>query len=115
MMPNSRRGQPDEREQRATRVERGGLVVARAGAVDGDGDGGEGDDGDVDEERRAPPELLEQRAGHDRAERSAGAGEADPDGDRPLPLLGREDGGDQRQRRRHHERRAGALHGPARR
>ena len=67
---------------------------------------------DVDEEHRAPPEVVEQQAADERPDRAAGAGEAGPDGDRPAPLVGREDVGEDRQRRRHDQRRADAHDRP---
>ena len=61
-----------------------------------------------DEEDRAPPELLEQRARHEDAEGAAGTGEAGPDADRLGALLRREHAGDRRQRAGHEERGAEA-------
>ena len=65
----------------------------------------------VDEEDRSPPEVVEQQAADDRAERDAEARGRGPDADRhrALARVG-EDADQQRQRRRHDERGAGAHH-----
>ena len=64
-----------------------------------------------DEEDRAPPELLEQRARHEDAERAAGTGEAGPDADRLGPFFRREHAGDGGQGAGHEERGAQAGEG----
>ena len=69
------------------------------------------DEGHVDEEDRAPPEVLEQQAGGDRAERTTDAGERRPDRDRLRALVEREAVHDDREGRRHDERGADAHHG----
>ncbi len=61
-----------------------------------------------DEEDRAPPELLEQRARDEDAERAAGTGEAGPDADRLGAFFRREHAGDGGQGARHEERSAQA-------
>ena len=108
------RAQPDDRQQRADRVERRLRAVLRLRHEHPPGDQGDGDDRQVDEEHRAPPEVLEQQARGDRPDGRAAAGDAGPDGDRLGPLPGREDVGQDRQRRRHDERRTDAHHGPGR-
>ena len=72
------------------------------------GDEPDHDDRQVHEEDRAPVEVLEQEAAGDRTERVADARDRGPHADRLAPLLGREDVGDDRQRRRHDERAADA-------
>ena len=106
------RAEPDDRQHRADRVERRCRGVLRLRHEDPPGDEGDGDDRQVDEEHRAPPEVLEQQAGRDRSERRAGPGDAGPQGDRLGPLPGREHVGQDRQRRRHDERRADAHDRP---
>ena len=65
---------------------------------------------DVDDERRAPPErgehppAGEQEPDEQRAERTTGAGEPGPHGDRLAPLVGGNIDERRRQRGRHHER-----------
>ena len=66
-------------------------------------------DRDVEQERRTPPEALEQRTRHDGPDGAARTCEAGPDGDRPTPLLGREHGGHGGERGRHDERRTEAC------
>ena len=63
---------------------------------------------DVEAEDRRPREPLEQDARGEQAEYAAAGGDADPRPDRLAALLGREDGGDHRQRHRHDQRRADA-------
>ena len=59
----------------------------------------------VDEEDRAPPEVLEQQAADHRADGAAGAGDRRPHADGPAPLTRvAEDVGEQRQRGRHDQR-----------
>ena len=67
----------------------------------------------VDQEHRAPPEVGEERAADQRPEAATGAGEARPDGDRLGAFVRREDVDQDRQRRRHDERRADAHHATA--
>jgi hypothetical protein len=66
------------------------------------------DDHDVNQEDRAPPEVLEQPATDDRAECETDSGESRPDRDRLTALFRREDVGQDRQRCRHHQRGADA-------
>ena len=63
---------------------------------------------DVEDEDRLPGEPLEQNARGEQAEHAAAGGDADPRPDRLAAFLGREDGGDHRQRHRHDHRRADA-------
>ena len=51
---------------------------------------------DVDEEHRAPPEVVEEQAAHDRPEREPGRAEHRPHPDRAGPLLGWVQPGDDR-------------------
>ena len=69
-------------------------------------------EGHVDQEHRPPPEVLQQEAAGHRADGGAGAGEAGPDGDGLGPFVGREDVGEDRQRRRHDQGGADAHDGP---
>ncbi len=94
-------GQADDRQAGADRVE--GLGVGVLGVGDQEPAGHESGDHqrDVDEEHRSPPEVLEQEATGDRADGRPGAGQAGPEGDGLGPLVGREDRGQDRQRRRH--------------
>ena len=59
------------------------LLVGTTNAPSTEGDDR---DGDVDRERRAPPEVLDQPAAEHQAERTAAAGDAGPDGDGLGPL-----------------------------
>ena len=108
------RAQPDDRQQRTDGVERSRLPVLRLRHEHGPGAKCEHDDGQVDEEDRPPPVVLEQQPGGERADRRAGPRDARPDGDRLGPLAGREDVGEDRQGRRHDERRADAHDRPGR-
>ncbi len=69
--------------------------------------------GHVDQEDRAPPEVLEQPAAGHRADGDSHAGHGGPDGDGlpPLPAVG-EHVGDDRQRGGHDQRAADAHQGP---
>jgi len=67
----------------------------------------------VDQEDRAPPEMIEQQAGDDRAENDAASEAAGPDADRGLAFLGVvEHVADQGQRRRHQRRGRHSQHRP---
>ena len=63
-------------------------------------------------EDRGPGEPLEQHAGREQAEDASAGGDAGPGADGLSALLGREDGGDDRQRDRHDERRTDAHQDP---
>src|SRR5918912_1279163 len=81
------------------------------------GDACGGDQGDdakrtAEREDRIPGEQLEQGSRDQQAEKGARAGNPGPDGNRPVALAGREDVGDDRQRRRHDRRGAEAHHRP---
>ena len=82
------RAERDDRQQRTERVERGVRRVLRLGdeqvAEHEPGD----DDRHVDDEHRAPPEVLEQEAAGDRSEADAERGHAGPDADGLAPLRG---------------------------
>ncbi len=69
----------------------------------------------VDQEDRSPPEMLQQEAADDRAERTADDRQRSPDrnGDVALALI-EEGHPDQGQRRRHHRRRADGKKRPGR-
>ena len=66
-------------------------------------------DGEVDEEDRAPGDLLGQPAADDRADRERDRRDAGPGADRLPALMRRERVGDDREGRGHHERRADPL------
>jgi hypothetical protein len=66
---------------------------------------------DVHEEDRRPVEPLEQQPARERPQPDAEGGQGCPDPDRLAALLGREDVGDDRQRRRHDHRRADSHQG----
>ena len=90
-----------DREARAGKVEPRRGHVARV-RHQGDGaDQRQRHDGHVDQEHAAPVEVLDQEAAGDRADRDADAGHRRPGGDRLRALLGREDVGQDRERRRH--------------
>jgi hypothetical protein len=76
-------------------------------------DRGERDDHDrdVDQEDRAPPEVAEQVAADDRADREAEHGRPGDGGDRLLPLLRCEQDGKHGKREGEDRRRADAEHG----
>ena len=63
----------------------------------------------VDEEHRAPPEMVEQVAADERPDRDAEPGHSRPDPDRAAPLVVGKDVGQDRERRRHDERAAESL------
>ena len=86
----------------------GAWIFSRDRDQEEAGDQRDHDDEHVDEEDRAPPEVLEQQAADDAADRDADPGETGPDRDRPRPLVRREHVRQDRQRRRHHERGADA-------
>ena len=90
-----------DRQGGADRVELFGVGVLRVRDQHPAGDEGAQHEGDVDEEDRSPPEVLEEEAAGHRADGGPGAGQAGPQGDGLGPLLGREDVGQDRQRRRH--------------
>ena len=102
------RGQAERGQRGAGQVDAVGLRVARLG--DEDAAGGEGEDGDrdVDEEDPVPVGVLDEPAARDRAERDAEAGDGRPGADRLRPLLGGEDGREDREGGRHDQRAADA-------
>ena len=112
------RPQQGDEARRSTaprRAGRGGGPSGRATAAAGTGPADEGDDAhrDVDEEHRAPPEVLQQEAADHRADGAAGAGDGGPDADGPAPLAWvAEDVGEQRQGGRHDQRGADAHERP---
>ena len=119
--PSVHRGLDDGEDQRAHRqhgqggtgqVERVPGRVARLGHQATAQHQGEHDHGDVDEEHRAPPEVLEQQARRNRADRRPGGAHPGPCRDGPGPFVGRESGGEAGQGRGHHERGAGAHQRP---
>ncbi len=95
--------QADDRQAGADQVERLLLRVLRPRDEPGAEHEGGDDHRHVDEEDRAPPEVLEQPAGGDGADGRATAGDAGPDRDGLRPFVGGEDVGEDRQRRRHDE------------
>ena len=104
----------DQQHQAEDGAEHADVVDPARGGVAGlrhqeeRGDQADGGDRDVDQEDRAPPEVGEQQAAEDRADRDADADGGGPDADGPGPLLRLEDVGDDRQRLRHHRRAAQA-------
>jgi hypothetical protein len=109
--PEEQRDEADCREQGAEHVEAWRVLVARLGDEQHDRDDRDDADWHVDEEDRSPPVVLEQVAANQRADRDAQAGHSCPQCDRPRPLVVTvEDVRDDRERRRHDERRAETLH-----
>ena len=72
-----------------------------------------GGHGQVEEEDRAPGDVLGQQAADDRADRQRERRDAGPGADRLAALVRREGVGDDRERGGHHERGADALDGAA--
>jgi hypothetical protein len=105
-------GEADDRQCGPAHVEAGLGGVPGLGQEPAAGDEREDDERDVDEQHRAPPEVLEQPAAGDRSDGDAEPGDAGPGGDGPRPLLRvGEQVGDDRQGRRHDEGGAEAEHG----
>ena len=92
---------------------RGASGVLRRRQQEPRPDQGHGDDGHVDEEDRAPREVLQQEAAEHGPEGTARTGGGGPHTDGPAPLLGVvEDVGEQRQGGRHDQRGTHAHRGP---
>ncbi len=90
----------------------GDRVLGFGKQLDSDDDQGD-HHGEVDQEDRAPPEVLEQGSTDDRADGRAGRGGGAPDADREAALLGVvEDVADQREGGRHQGRTGHAQQGP---
>ena len=105
-----------QREQRDRRCHESGQVEPLLGRVprlvdeDPRREDAEDSDRDVDVEDPAPVDVLGDRAADERAERERHRGYAGPDSDRSPALPRWERGGDDRQRRRVHQRCAHTLH-----
>ena len=80
--PEDERPDQDDREDAAEVVHRLGRLVHVRGHELERHDEGDADERQRHEEHRAPPELLEQRAGDERAERRDAAAERRPERDR---------------------------------
>ncbi len=78
------------------------MRIARLGHVGQDPADADDDDRHVDQEHRAPPEVLEQEPAEQRAEGDSAADGSRPDADGPAALGRREDHGDDRQGHREH-------------
>jgi hypothetical protein len=107
--PVDQRPEAEDRQHRTGPVERRLLGVAGGRQQHAAGDEGHDDHRHVDQEHRAPPEVLEQQPGGDRADGGAAAGDAGPHRDRLGALVGGEHVGEDRQGRGHHER-SGEAH-----
>ncbi len=81
---------PGRGHQRAQHVPRAVLAAARLGQQPAGQRQDHGHQRDVDQEDRAPPEVLDQEAADDRPGGGADRGDRgpDPDGERPLPAVG---------------------------
>ena len=90
-----------------------GRVARLAGGEEGDDHGADGDR-QVEEEDRAPGDVLGQRAADRRPDRERQRRDAGPQADRLAALSGRERRRDDRQGAGHHERAADALERAAR-
>ncbi len=101
--------QPGRRHQRADDVPGPGAVALGLGQQQPPHREADQHQRDVDEEDRAPPEVLQQEPAEQRPDRRAdrGHGAPDADGQRPLPPVG-EDLPQDRQRGRHDHRAADA-------
>jgi hypothetical protein len=106
------RDEADARQPRARPVQPPPQRVARLRDEPAARDERDRGERHVDDEDRAPPEVVEQHAADGGAERDAEAGRCRPQADRrgPLARVG-EDADEQRERRRHDQRRAGAHRG----
>ena len=103
---DAEQAEPAERE--AGQVELVGRAVGLAQAAAGERGEHEADR-HVEPEDPVPGDAVDDGAADERAERDAEAGDARPGADREAALLGRERGGEQRQRERRDDRGAGAL------
>jgi hypothetical protein len=103
------RDEPGERQDRSDGVEPRGALRVRGGDERASGDQRDDHDRDVDEEHRAPAEVLQQPAAEGRADGDGEAADPGPDADR-LDALARilEHVGEDRQRGRHDRGRADA-------
>ena len=112
-MPYTRAIRPTIDRTRPRGSSRPGVRVARLRDVGQDPADPDDDDRDVDQEHRAPPEVLEQEPAEQRPEGDRATDCRCPDADRLAALRGREDHGDDRQRHGQH-RRAADAHQPTR-
>ena len=106
--------QADHGEQHAEHVDPAGPRVTRLGDQQRHQDHAGNDHRHVDQEDRAPPEVLQQRAAEDRADRHGETDRTGPDPDGPTTLARVEDVGDDRQRHRHDGRAADPHQGAGR-
>ena len=104
--------QAERRQAQAERIEPATLRTARIRYDEGGADQAHGHDRQVDQEDRAPPEVVDQQTAEHRPCGDADAGGRGPDGDRAGPALGREDRTDDGHRGRH-DHRAADPHQPA--
>ncbi len=112
--PEDHREQPCGGRERADHVPGAAVAVAlRLGQQDPPDGQADQHQRDVDQEDRAPPEVLQQEAAEQRSDRGAhgGDGAPDADGERPLTAVG-EDLAQDRQRGRHDHRAADAEQRP---
>ncbi len=105
--------EPGDGQQRPDQVGPQRRVILGVGDQQEPGHDADHGDRHIDQEHRAPPEVDQQQAADDRAERDPDAAGARPEADRALPDSGlvehiRDDG----QRRRHDQRGADAHAGP---
>ena len=106
-------GEADGGEEGTDEVEAGRGGIGGVGHQQGCGDHPDDDHRHVDEEHRAPPEVLEQQAAGDGTHGDADACYTGPYPDGLLPLVGLdEDVGEDRERRRH-DQRSPHAHEPA--
>ena len=101
-------GQPGGAQGCTGQVQPGAGAVTRLGDEQQPRDQRDQDDRHVDPEDRRPGVVLQQQPADDRPERDADRGAAGPDRDGPALLRRREDDLDDRQGRRHDQRRADA-------
>ena len=106
--------QADDRQYDAQEVESGPVRVTRFGDDPQDGDHSDHDDRYVDQENRAPPEVLQQGTADDRADGDTETDRTGPDTDRLATLARVEDIRDDRQGGRQDRGTADAS-GPGRR
>ncbi len=108
------RGHADRRQQRARQVGAVAPGVLRLGDEGGHGGQAERHDRQVDQEDRAPPEVVEHEAAEQRPRREAERVHRAPDADGPGVLVGREDLQGDREGGGEQQRPADAHAGPRR-
>ena len=111
--PVGEREEPDRRRREARQVEPLSWVGSRDSSIRRKlAKMPQDPDGHVDEEDPVPARVLGEQPADERADRERERRDARPDPDRCAPLARRERRGDDRQRRRVHQRRAGTLQDP---